>query len=785
MEKTRLIQRIPRILFASGLLLLFFLWLGSWLTFHGGWEDFVSTSGFDGAKAFASQNDFHEAFGDSYLYNDTMWVEDTTAFPDSNVWITVSTKNSMRITGFTFAITYDTSILAPPCWLDIWYPCPDTCPPETSWAVFDTMTSRTELLSWSYWLGGIHNKHLDTTRFLAGIILQPQLPAGRGPVVRIKFKVKPFATPGATTTVGFAVGLPGESDKPNTFVDSLGLYNFIPRTRNGTFTVRTGGPPPNQCPAFASMPSEFEVDEGATLNFSVTATDADADTITLSIDPLSPAYNYSFPTKKGKGSVTQTFSFSPTFTQGPDTISVTFKAQDEHGCQTTKTVSIEIVDVAQDILIVSSEEGGVPGSWGWLVPIVVTNSIPIYGFQFTLRWDHTKVDIDSFVRTSAIQGFSMYTNLGDSLGKVTVLVFGLASQTIPAGTETVLYAAFSVDDAAPPGEVPLQLENAREAVNPGDPSQPLSMVHGKFTIDLFGDATIDKLVDIADVVSVVAYILGQISFTSRQFMAADVVPNDTVNVADLVGVINIVLGRWTGPSPSPYSESEPLATVKLDYEDLQPGTTGEVKILADLEVPVAGAQIKIGYDPNQLSFEAPKLSDWSDNFIAEYKDDKQGELIIVLYNFSNNPISPGEGNILSLPTRVSPNAVNKIKLEIEEMVLADENAVEIPVDYGKALVPKAFELNQNYPNPFNPTTTIKYSLPSMGEGQEPLPTTLKIYNVLGELVRTLVDEPKSPGVYHEIWDSKDDKGNQVASGIYFYRLRVGKFSETKKMVLLK
>jgi len=66
-----------------------------------------------------------------------------------------------------------------------------------------------------------------------------------------------------------------------------------------------------------------------------------------------------------------------------------------------------------------------------------------------------------------------------------------------------------------------------------------------------------------------------------------------------------------------------------------------------------------------------------------------------------------------------------------------------------------------------------------------LPTALKIYNVLGELVRTLVDEPKSPGVHYEVWDGKDGQGNQVASGIYFYRLRAGQFTETKKMVLLK
>ncbi|MFQ6002928.1 MAG: FlgD immunoglobulin-like domain containing protein, partial [Candidatus Zixiibacteriota bacterium] len=67
----------------------------------------------------------------------------------------------------------------------------------------------------------------------------------------------------------------------------------------------------------------------------------------------------------------------------------------------------------------------------------------------------------------------------------------------------------------------------------------------------------------------------------------------------------------------------------------------------------------------------------------------------------------------------------------------------------------------------------------------PIHTTLRIYNVLGKLVRTLVDEPKEPGTYKVTWDGKDDQGNDVASGIYFYRIKAGDFSTVKKMVLLK
>ena len=99
-----------------------------------------------------------------------------------------------------------------------------------------------------------------------------------------------------------------------------------------------------------------------------------------------------------------------------------------------------------------------------------------------------------------------------------------------------------------------------------------------------------------------------------------------------------------------------------------------------------------------------------------------------------------------------------------------------------------FALRQNYPNPFNNSTTIRYSVPDAGPAHAILRlfgTTLEIYNILGQRVTTIVDEPKQPGNYLVIWDGKNDRGKEVVSGIYLYRLKVGEFIETKKMLLLK
>jgi hypothetical protein len=104
----------------------------------------------------------------------------------------------------------------------------------------------------------------------------------------------------------------------------------------------------------------------------------------------------------------------------------------------------------------------------------------------------------------------------------------------------------------------------------------------------------------------------------------------------------------------------------------------------------------------------------------------------------------------------------------------DNNSVELPKD---------FSLAQNFPNPFNPQTTIQYTLTKRSW------VTLKVYNLLGQKIRTLIDEFQPSGTHTIVWDGKGKSGERVASGIYFYNLTVERnesvVSETKKMLLLK
>jgi len=88
--------------------------------------------------------------------------------------------------------------------------------------------------------------------------------------------------------------------------------------------------------------------------------------------------------------------------------------------------------------------------------------------------------------------------------------------------------------------------------------------------------------------------------------------------------------------------------------------------------------------------------------------------------------------------------------------------------------PSTFQLNQNYPNPFNPSTTIRFEIADEANA------SLRVFNILGQEVATLVNEKLNPGRYERSFDGKG-----LASGVYFYRLQAGAFVQTRKLLLLK
>jgi len=147
----------------------------------------------------------------------------------------------------------------------------------------------------------------------------------------------------------------------------------------------------------------------------------------------------------------------------------------------------------------------------------------------------------------------------------------------------------------------------------------------------------------------------------------------------------------------------------------------------------------------------------------------------------------GKSLFLAGVTATDISRINEKELEADLLSLGADKALIADIfrlldqQKNSPSLPKAFSLGQNSPNPFNPSTTISYGVP---EGQA-VQVSLKIYGLRGRLVRTLVDAERKPGNYSVFWDGRDGSGQQISSGIYFYRMIAGEFTQVRKMVLLK
>ena len=145
----------------------------------------------------------------------------------------------------------------------------------------------------------------------------------------------------------------------------------------------------------------------------------------------------------------------------------------------------------------------------------------------------------------------------------------------------------------------------------------------------------------------------------------------------------------------------------------------------------------------------------------------------------------GGGDIVRFVFRVLLEFEDNARFEIADGLVLDPTNLSNPAVVAGVLelqsTPREFALRQNFPNPFNPDTTIKYDLAESAD------VTLQIYNVLGQVVRTLVgSEAQNAGRYQIRWNGMDDRGVPVSSGVYFYQISAeGKFHDVRKLMLLK
>ena len=160
-----------------------------------------------------------------------------------------------------------------------------------------------------------------------------------------------------------------------------------------------------------------------------------------------------------------------------------------------------------------------------------------------------------------------------------------------------------------------------------------------------------------------------------------------------------------------------------------------------------------------------------------------GQISVATGMYNGTAISGG-GDIVRFVFRVLREFEDNARFEIADGLVFDPSQLQNPAVVAGVLelqsTPREFALRQNFPNPFNPDTTIKYDLAESAD------VTLQIYNVLGQVVRTLVgSEAQNAGRYQIRWNGMDDRGVPVSSGVYFYQISAGKFQDVRKLMLLK
>jgi hypothetical protein len=280
------------------------------------------------------------------------------------------------------------------------------------------------------------------------------------------------------------------------------------------------------------------------------------------------------------------------------------------------------------------------------------------------------------------------------------------------------------------------------------------------SIDARGDINLNGIpYEIADAVMFTNYFISGLS-AFEGHIEASIAASDanadgiTLSVADLVYLTRVLQGD-AQPYPKPVSEDLAVRT------QLQ---TNQMAVTYTATSEMGAVWMRFTFEGN---VGAPVAGDGAANMDVKYGV-KGNELTVLVYNIGPNAIASGDHGLVTIPVT-------------GDMKLVDVDAADFfgnVVTVSTHVLPTKYALAQNYPNPFNPTTTIELALPVASE------YTVAIYNVAGQMIRTFGGYANA-GVVKLEWDGRDASGNQVASGIYFYKAAASNFSATKKMMLMK
>jgi len=300
---------------------------------------------------------------------------------------------------------------------------------------------------------------------------------------------------------------------------------------------------------------------------------------------------------------------------------------------------------------------------------------------------------------------------------------------------------------------------------------------------ILGDVNKNGKVDVNDASLASQISVGSIIPDKEQIKAADINHDDNINAADALLILRKASFLYAAPIIISGDCKILLANPQISVPDIVGSSGDVVKLPINLEsiADVAAGDLSLFYDNNLLS---PKFVKKSNEGILAANISEPGRIKI---SFANIDGLDKKGAIAHISFDVLSSNKGRTALEIKEALLfnSDVNKLFAKIMSGSfTLIPRKNRLAQNYPNPFNPETWIPYEL---AEGTD---VKIMIYNIKGQLVKTLGIGYKEAGMYitknvAAYWTGRNEFGEQVASGIYFYVMRASEFSATRKMVIAR
>jgi len=282
--------------------------------------------------------------------------------------------------------------------------------------------------------------------------------------------------------------------------------------------------------------------------------------------------------------------------------------------------------------------------------------------------------------------------------------------------------------------------------------QMLADYDTSFTVDALDLATFVQALEEDDLTKE----LGPLTGSAPHFYVS---PDSDLNIEDVMGFV--MMWNWYVTTHGGQLRLYENAGNPIEFD------SNEDSIFFDLPPGVIAYEVQIQHDPKSITFGTV-----NSNGIVKIQDTDEE---LGLFNLI---CSSKEETRVVIPINISEEEANvtfSIRTIGFDRTIISQQTKKMTIEN----IPDQFALHNNYPNPFNPVTTIRYDLP-LGTDVH-----LVVFDILGREVRTLVNEKQEAGFKSIRWNGKNDMGQQVSAGMYFYRIQAGSFSKVQKMVLLK